>query len=126
MRHHITAAALAVAALALTACTAASTDTGTTADKPKAATSKPKTPEHSTPETAFLLAVRSKIPALAKAPDDQILDVGHSSCDAIDEGNSPTAVAATVEKNAQIGLTNSGYLVGAAVSQLCPQHKSEL
>lgn len=126
MRHQL-AAVLATAALALTACTAADTDS-TTADKPTTASSQPasSTPKHSSAENAFLITTRAKIPALKKVPDDQILDLGHSSCDAIDAGNSPAAVAAKAEEGLQIGDANSGYIVGAAVAQFCPKHKSEL
>ncbi|MEU5624271.1 DUF732 domain-containing protein [Streptomyces tendae] len=81
---------------------------------------------HSTEETAFLLATRNKLPALKKVPDKQILDLGHSSCDAIDAGNSPVAVAARAEEGLQIGAENSAYIVGAAVSQFCPEHEDQL
>ncbi|MFK0062631.1 DUF732 domain-containing protein [Streptomyces werraensis] len=94
---------------------------------PSATTSaSPKDDGHTPAETAFLLTTRAKIPALEDVPDEQILDLGHSSCTAIDAGNSPTAVAAEVEKGLQIGAENSAYIVGAAVSQFCPEHKSKI
>ncbi|MFJ3021473.1 DUF732 domain-containing protein [Streptomyces tendae] len=97
--------------------------------KPKAtvtATASVAKDTHSTEETAFLLTTRNKIPALKKVPDKQILDLGHSSCDAIDAGNSPAAVAARAEEGLQIGAENSAYIVGAAVSQFCPEHEDQL
>ena len=124
IRH--TAAALTLATLALTACTA--TDSSEQTDtKPKASASKPKAAAKFKPEeTAFLMTTRAKVSALEKVPDEQLLQLGKASCEAIDAGNSPATVAATAEKSLQIGDENSGYLVGAAVSQFCPEHKSKL
>lgn len=127
IRH--TAAALTLAALALTACTptADSGKQGATDPKPKASASSPKAAAKYKPEeAAFLLTTRTKVPALEKVPDEQLLNLGKASCTAIDAGNSPATVAATAEKSLQIGDENSGYLVGAAVSQFCPEHKSKL
>jgi hypothetical protein len=103
--------------------------TSDTKPTPTASATKSAGPEdtgHTPQETAFLLTVRAKIPALEKVPDEQILDLGHSSCTAIDAGNSPTAVAVRAEEGLQIGAENSAYIVGAAVSQFCPEHKSKL
>jgi hypothetical protein len=105
-------------------------DDDSTASKPTptASATKSASPDdgHTPEERAFLLTTRAKIPALEKVPDEQILDLGHSSCTAIDAGNSPAAVAVEAEKGLQIGAENSAYIVGAAVSQFCPEHKSKL
>ncbi|MFF6829630.1 DUF732 domain-containing protein [Streptomyces longwoodensis] len=124
------AALLTAATLALTACSS-TTDDASSDTKPKATASaspkaSPSKAKYSTNETAFLLTTRTKIPALKKVPDDQLLDLGHSACTAIDAGNSPTAVALQTEKGLQIGVDKSAYIVGAAVSQFCPQHKDQL
>lgn len=114
-----TVAAVCLAALA--ALTACSSDNDTTADKkPTPAVS------HSTAESAYLTTTRAKIPDLKKVPDGQILDLGHSACEAVDAGNSPQAVAAKAEEGLQIGDRNSGYVIGAAISQFCPEHKDKL
>ena len=105
-------------------------DEPTSDSKPQPTTSATKSASpddgHTPEERAFLLTTRAKIPALKQVPDEQILDLGHSSCTAIDAGNSPTAVAARAEEGLQIGAENSAYIVGAAVSQFCPEHKSKL
>jgi hypothetical protein len=106
-------------------------DDDSTASKPTPTASatksaSPKDTGHTPEETAFLLTTRAKIPALETVPDEQILDLGRSSCTAIDAGNSPAAVAVEAEKGLQIGAENSAYIVGAAVSQFCPEHKSKL
>ncbi|MFF0512439.1 DUF732 domain-containing protein [Streptomyces sp. NPDC004250] len=125
MNTRTTAAALAAGALlALTACTSSSDDDAKPKQTPKA--SAKASSKQDTAEAAFLATTRAKIPALKDVPDEQIIDLGRSSCTAIDAGNSPAAVAAQAEKGLQIGAENSGYIVGAAVSQFCPEHKSKL
>ncbi len=125
MRIRHTAATITLAALAaLTACTPGPAKPDATDPKPAAKASA--SAKHTTAETAFLLTTRTKIPALEKLPDEQLLDLGRKSCDAIDAGNTPAAVAAKAEEGLQIGAENSGYIVGAAVSQFCPEHKSKL
>ncbi|MFJ8992636.1 DUF732 domain-containing protein [Streptomyces sp. NPDC102279] len=123
MRTRTTVATLGVAGiLALTGCTV---DTDTTDSKPKMSPSA-KADSHTNAENAFLIASRGKVPALKKIPDATLLEFGHTSCDAMDAGNTPLAVAMKAEENLQIGEANSGYLIGAAVAQLCPKHKSEI
>ncbi|MFB7776910.1 DUF732 domain-containing protein [Streptomyces bauhiniae] len=117
------AALLAAAALALTGCSG----TDSAADRTNPKPSAPKaTATHSVQETAYLTAVRAKVPALERLSDKQLIDFGHTSCDAIDAGNSPAAVAERTESGMKIGAQNSGYLVGSAVSQFCPEHKDQL
>lgn len=124
MRTRTTVATLGVAGiLALTGCT--ETGTSTADSKPKASPSA-KADSRSNAENAFLIASRGKVPALKKVPDKDLLALGHNSCDAIDAGNTPLAVAMKAEEGLQIGEANSGYIIGAAVAQLCPEHKSEI
>lgn len=128
MRRHLATAVLLTLAASLTACA----DIDTATSKPAAtatATAKASSPAKSsrtTTELAFLATTRAKVPALKKIPDDQLITFGKTSCTAIDAGNTPAAVATEAEKGLQIGVENSGYLVGAAVSSFCPEHKSEL
>lgn len=120
-----TAGAVLVAAVALALTSCSGTDTAADRTNPKPSSPK-ATATLSVKETAYLTAVRTKVPALEKLSDKQLIGFGHTSCDAIDAGNTPAAVAATAEGGLKIGAQNSGYLVGAAVSQFCPEHKSEL
>lgn len=124
MRTRTAFAALGILALAAAGCTV-ETGSGTADSKPKPSASA-KANNHSTAETAFLIVSRGKVPALKKIPDKDLLALGHNSCDAIDAGNTPLAVAMKAEEGLQIGEANSGYIVGAAVAQLCPEHKDEI
>ncbi|MEW2130647.1 DUF732 domain-containing protein [Streptomyces sp. NPDC005435] len=122
------AAVLAAAALALTACSGPGHTDGEGGAEhvsaPRATAGGPTA--HSAEEIAYLTVVRAKVPALKRLPDKELIAFAHASCDAIDAGNSPSDVAVTAESGLHIGVANSGYLIGSAVSQFCPEHMDEL
>ncbi|MFG3090670.1 DUF732 domain-containing protein [Streptomyces antibioticus] len=125
MRTRTIIATTAILAGGLAACLSGSSDdTSSTDSKPKVTTAPAK--NHSTAETAYLTTTRAKVPALEKVADDDLINFGRTSCTAIDAGNSPAAVAVKAEEGLQIGQANSAYLVGAAVSSFCPEHKNKL
>ncbi|MFE5140339.1 DUF732 domain-containing protein [Streptomyces fagopyri] len=121
-------AAAALLLATLTACSAA--DTTSTDDTP----AKPHKPAADVSQAAmaqarqlaYLLTVRKKVPALAGTSDKRLLEVGHETCDSIDEGTSVLDIAATHQATLGIAPDDSGYVVGAAINGFCPEHLDEI
>lgn len=76
-------------------------------------------------DSVFLTVVRNEIDWLLWVPDAEVIALGHSVCDAFDNGVSAAQLA---DAGADAGVTyyEQGYIIGAATQSYCPRHSSTL
>lgn len=76
-------------------------------------------------EDLFLVVVHDQAPLSRSVPDADILDAAHSTCQALDEGNSMTDIMLIVIGSG-IPTDVGGAIVGAGISAFCPEYQDEL
>jgi hypothetical protein len=54
------------------------------------------------------------------------IEAGHSVCQKLDGGETPTQVANDVLSNSTMPAYQSGYFVGASINAYCPQYAPKL
>ena len=121
----ILAAAAAVAGLILTAC-ASQHPTSHANARPSAAVSSPSASPSAPPgPERFLEEFRADVPALATAPDAQILKIGQDECNYFAAGGSYTGMVLTFMKAKSKPTTQQAtILVDSAVRNLCPKYSN--
>lgn len=75
------------------------------------------TPSH---DAEFLSLVNSRS-YFDPVPDEMLLEAGHGVCDTLDRGATLSSVLMEVAIS-DLDPYEGGWLVGAAVSKLCPEH----
>jgi len=119
---YLTGYALAGAALCavLTGCT--SPEAPAYPDLPEQTQSEPLDPAVGLGEgDVYLAAARAVAPTLETVADTDLRGLGQSVCGAFDAGVSTGEVGATMIESG-LTATESGAVVGAATSTLCPEH----
>jgi hypothetical protein len=76
-------------------------------------------------DNTFLTALKSEGITDHVSPQHAI-EAGHSVCQKLDSGETPTAVANDVLNNSQMPAYHCGYFVGASIRAYCPQYTSKL
>lgn len=75
----------------------------------------------------LLEVVRDEIPSMAGVPDYLILDMADSTCLVLDEGYSfDDLIGAGLDSGDFFTPRQLGFLAGAAVSAMCPEHEGRL
>jgi hypothetical protein len=54
------------------------------------------------------------------------IEAGHTVCQKLDGGATPTQVASDVVNGSTMPAYHSGYFVGASIDTYCPQYKSKI
>ena len=54
------------------------------------------------------------------------IEAGHTVCQKLDGGATPTQVASDVVNSSNMPAYHSGYFVGASIDAYCPQYKSKI
>lgn len=54
------------------------------------------------------------------------IEAGHTVCDKLDSGMTPTDVASDVLNSSVMPAYHAGYFVGASIKTYCPQYESKL
>jgi hypothetical protein len=80
---------------------------------------------NSNSNNTFLTALKSEGITDHVSTQDAI-QAGHSVCQKLDGGETPTAVANDVLNNSQMPAYHCGYFVGASIRAYCPQYTSKL
>ncbi|MEU8196346.1 DUF732 domain-containing protein [Microbispora amethystogenes] len=72
-------------------------------------------------EGIFVLTLRER-DAFREAPSARLVKLGRTVCTALDKGATVSAVGTTLGQH--ISYEDAGYVIGAAVTGLCPRHKA--
>ena len=74
-----------------------------------------------TNDSKFLAALKSEGITDHISPQHAI-EAGHTVCQKLDTGQTPTQVANDVLNSSAMPAYQSGYFVGASIKEYCPQH----
>jgi hypothetical protein len=77
-----------------------------------------------TNDDKFLTALKSEGITDHISPEHAI-EAGHIVCQKLDQGMTPTQVAADVLNSSNMPAYHSGYFVGASIKEYCPQYMKE-
>jgi Protein of unknown function (DUF732) len=78
-----------------------------------------------TNDNKFLAALKSEGITDHVSPEHAI-EAGHTVCQKLDQGMTPTQVAADVLNSSNMPAYHSGYFVGASIKVYCPQYTPEM
>lgn len=123
------AAVISAAVLALTGCsssseTPTSTETVTVEAAPESVYPEPSAPDSETVEEIFL-AVLADQAYFSSIPEADLLELGHSICEALNTGSSfDQVLGAALESG--VPPFEAGYMVGAAVGSFCPAYEDDM
>jgi len=132
MKKIIIASSVIIASLGIVACSSNASPAPTvtvTQNAPAPSLDDPATPEvASSDEDLYLLGIKSmNNPILNVATDAQLLEMGHSVCEALNAGfTTDDVIQYMATQMAGNGMTSDveveavGYIIGAADSALCP------
>ncbi|WP_306365425.1 DUF732 domain-containing protein [Nocardia sp. CC227C] len=71
-------------------------------------------------DLAYIATLKSK--DVPFSSNQAVIDLGHAVCEALEAGNSETAIGLEISKKG-FSLYHAGFIVGAAQSAYCPQFK---
>lgn len=80
-----------------------------------------------TPEGRYIMHLASNMDtaAYAAVPDDELIEAGRSTCEALDQGASVEALARGVVEE-DVDVQTGATVIAGAVLYLCPEHKGLL
>jgi hypothetical protein len=78
-----------------------------------------------TNDDTFLAALKSQ-GITDHVSSKNAIEAGHTVCQKLDQGMTPTQVAADVLNSSNMPAYHSGYFVGASIKVYCPQYAHEL
>lgn len=79
-------------------------------------------PSQAEMERALVEVINEEIPETVSVPDQDIIDLGESICDRLDAGENILSVAYSGVE-AGFEPRQAGFIVGASVGALCPEHE---
>jgi len=83
------------------------------------------TAQADTNDNSFLAAMKSE-GITDHVSSQHAIEAGHSVCQKLDGGESPTQVATDVLNSSSMPAYQSGYFVGASINAYCPQYSSNV
>lgn len=124
IRNTIAAAAVLAAAAGLTACGGATTPAPVTVTATAPAPAPTYTaPPKDTATTVFLRLVHQNTTTLDGVTDARFLEVGHLTCDVLDDGYTVDDVLRTIQRSTpQSQWLDWSRVTGTAVGSFCPEH----
>jgi PBP1b-binding outer membrane lipoprotein LpoB len=80
-------------------------------------------PTQASTDEVFAQYVRDNIPLFSTSPDADIVELGHTICEAFDSGMSFEDILATGDA---ADWTAMSQVIGASIAAYCPEHSVEL
>lgn len=78
-----------------------------------------------TNESKFLAAMQSE-GIIDHISPEHAIEAGHTVCQKLDSGETPTQVANDVLNSSSMPAYHSGYFVGASIDAFCPQYTAKV
>jgi hypothetical protein len=97
----------------------------TTTSRSKATTTTTTTFKKSSGEDAYVANMKTIFP---KASRSELIDLGETTCEAIDESGSVSATLLKIASDPDWSdmLYEAGFTIGASVEYFCPEYKEEV